>query len=383
MTVEEILKNEELRRYEFPVTSNRIYLSHAGVCSLPRRVAAAMNQLAESSISQDQESAAGHELFSETRALAARLIECQPGEIAFVGPTSLALSYVAGGIYFSRHSNVLIYHDDYPANVYPWMTLADRGVEVRLMNIRQLGRIRPQDVTGQVDENTKLVALASCHYLAGYRIDIAAIGKELKERNILFSLDAIQTLGAFPTKVESVDFLCSGAHKWLLGPCGAGLMYVRQEIQEKLRPIAHGWFNVRSPNFVASDEMVYRSDARKYEAGTHNLAGLAGLKASLELILELGVDNIAAELLRKRAWVTPELQRKGFTVLQADSPKQNWGGMFSFYAEGKDMAELHQKLEAAGIWVNLRIDRTGKKYIRISPHFFNTDEELNRMLELL
>src|SRR6202034_601797 len=120
-------------------------------------------------------------------------------EIALVGPTSLALSYVAAGLSWRKGDNVLIYFDDYPSNVYPWMALAEKGVEVRLLNVREYGRIRSIDVLGQCDEQTRLVALASNHFVAGYRVDIAAIGKALRLRNILFCVDGIQTVGAFPT----------------------------------------------------------------------------------------------------------------------------------------------------------------------------------------
>ena len=102
-----------------------------------------------------------------------------------------------------------------------------------------------------------------------------AIGEFLRSRNILFCLDAIQTLGAFPTTVEHVDLLAADAHKWLLGPCGAGLLYVRREIQERVNPPIYGWHNVRCPDFVAQEQIVVRSDSRKYEAGTHNLLGIA------------------------------------------------------------------------------------------------------------
>src|SRR5207247_11366245 len=182
------------------------------------------------------------------------------------GPPSLPLTYVASALNFRLGNNILVYHDDYPSNVYPWMALAEKGVEVRLLNTRGLGVIRPRDVMGQVDENTRLVALASCHFISGYRIDHQAIGQSLRERNILFCLDAIQTLGAFPTTVEHVDFLAADAHKWLLGPCGAGVLYVRRELQEKINPPIHGWHNVRCPNFVAQEQIVYRSGYKKFEA---------------------------------------------------------------------------------------------------------------------
>ena len=223
------------------------------------------------------------------------------------------MSLVAAGLKFRKGDNILIYHDDYPSNVYPWMALAERGVKVRLLNTRGLGIIRAIDVMGQVDENTRLVALASNHFISGYRLDHAAIGKFLREREILFCLDAIQTLGAFPTTVEHVDFLAADSHKWLLGPCGAGLFYVKKDLQEKLNPPVYGWHNVRNPNFVAQEKIEFRSGAAKFEAGTHNLVGLVGLLAAMELALEIGVDNIAAELLRKRAWLVPALQAKGLS----------------------------------------------------------------------
>jgi selenocysteine lyase/cysteine desulfurase len=238
-------------------------------------------------------------------------------------------------------------------------------------------------VTGQVDENTRLVALASCHFISGFRIEIDAIGKFLRERGILFCLDAIQTLGAFPTTVEHVDFLAADAHKWLLGPCGAGILYVRRDLQEKLNPPVYGWHNVRNPNFVAQEKIEFRSGAVKFEAGTQNLVGLVGLIASMELALEIGVENIAGELLRKRAWLIPALQAKDFTVLNADAKTENAGGIVSFFQPGKDMSAFNQKLSESGIIASLRTDRKGQNYIRLSPHFYNTDAELQRVLELL
>src|SRR5215831_896861 len=218
LTIAGLLSNEDLRLHEFPVAREQVFLAHAGVCPLPRRVFEAISAYATQAGTGDQEQLVFPMILTKGRALAARLLHCQPEEVAFVGPTSLALSFIACGLKFRKGDNVLIYFDDYPSNVYPWMALADQGVEVRLMNTRGLGIIRPIDVLGQVDENTRLVALASCHFISGYRIDVEAIGRSLRERNILFCLDAIQSLGAFPTTVEQVDLLAADAHKWLLGP---------------------------------------------------------------------------------------------------------------------------------------------------------------------
>jgi cysteine desulfurase / selenocysteine lyase len=382
MTLNEILTSEELRRHEFPVACDKIFLGHAGVCPLPRRVADAISECARQATLGDQEAFVLHRL-DDARKLASQLLNCQTDEVALVGPTSLGLSLVASGLNFRKGDNILIYHDDYPSNVYPWMALAAKGVQVRLLNTRGLGVIRPIDVIGQVDENTRLVALASCHFISGYRLEIQAIGKFLRERGILFCLDAIQTLGAFPTTVEYVDFLAADAHKWLLGPCAAGVLYVRRELQEKLNPPIYGWHNVRNPNFVAQEQIVFRSGAVKYEAGTHNLLGVVGLIAALELALEIGVESIAAELLRKRALLVPALQKKGFTVLNADTKTENASGIVSFFQSGKDLTALNQKLSDAGIVTSLRTDRKGQNYVRLSPHFYNTDAELQRVLELV
>src|ERR1043165_2144406 len=253
MTVSEILSNEGLRRDEFPVVQTKTYLAHAGVCPLPRRVAEAVAGAARDATLDDQEAAIPPALVRETRSLAAQLLGCQSGEIALIGPTSLGLSLVAAGLSFRKRDNVVIYFDDYPSNVYPGLALADKGVEVRLLNVTQLGRIRAADVLGQVDENTRLVALASCHFLAGWRPDPRASGQGLRQRNILFCVDGIQTLGAFPTDLEFVDFLAADAHKWLLGPLASGILYVRRELQDRLRPAVLGWHNVRSPDYAAQE----------------------------------------------------------------------------------------------------------------------------------
>jgi len=383
MTLAEILSDEELRRHEFPVTREKIFLAHAAVCALPRRVAEAVRDYALKATLGDQEETMPVAQIQKARALAAGLLQAQAEEIAFVGPTSLALSFVASGLPWRKGDNLLIYFDDYPSNVYPWMALAERGVEVRLLNIKEYGRIRAVDVIGQVDEQTRLVALASNHFVSGYRLDVNAVGKALRDRNILFCVDAIQTVGAFPTSVEHIDFLAADAHKWLLGPCGAGLFFVRKSLQTKLRPAVYGWHNIRCPNFVAQEQLVYPPDARRYEAGSANLLGLVGLNAAMELLMEIGVENIAARLLHLRSLLVPALQQKGWAVLQADAPAQNASGIVSFYRPEADLPVLREKLMAARIETSLRTDRSGQHYIRVSPHFYNTDEEIHKLLEKL
>ncbi|MCU0770233.1 MAG: aminotransferase class V-fold PLP-dependent enzyme [Verrucomicrobia bacterium] len=383
MTLSQLHSDEALRRREFPVAESKAFLAHAGVCPLPFRVAEAICQCAAASTTGDQESLFFPSAISRSRELAARLLGCGADEIALVGPTSLALSLVAAGLHFRSGDNVVLYFDDYPSNVYPWMALADRGVEVRRLQTQELGLITPDEVMAQVDPQTRLVALASCHFIGGWRIDLDAIGQVLHDRGVLFCVDGIQTVGAFPTSVRHVDFLAADAHKWMLGPCAAGVLYVRAGVQDQLKPTLLGWHNVRCPDFVAQEELVFRDGARRYEAGTHNLLGIVGLNAAFELLLEVGVGNIAVELLRQRSLLVDGLEARGWEVLHAAAGESAASGIVSFRAGDRDVSRVHAQLLEQGVVTSLRTDRRGRRFIRVSPHFYNTDEELNRLLDLV
>lgn len=383
MSLLDALQSSERRLQEFPVCRHRAFLAHAAVCPLPKRVADAIALYATQATRDDQELSVRNHLYSETRERVARLIGAQTDEIALVGPTSLALSYVAAGFPLRRGDNIVIYFDDYPSNVYPWMALAQRGVEVRLVPTRELGRITTGDVLGQVDENTRLVALASCHFISGWRLDLPALSTALRSRRVALCIDGIQTAGAFPTAAEHADFIAADAHKWLLGPCGAGFLYVRKSWHESLRPVVYGWNNVRCPDFVAREEITFRSGAQRYEVGSHDVLGLVGFHAALELILEVGVDRIAAELLRKRNALIPALQKKGWRVLGADAPEAHQSGIVSASKPDINITALHAQLTEAGIVTSLRTDRQQRRYLRFSPHFYTPDTDLERAVDAL
>ncbi len=383
MTLAELQTNEELRHAEYPVTARKIFLGHGAVCPMPRRVQAAIHQMAVRGMESDQDAGLPAHFISDTRQLVARQLGVESEEIAFVGPTSSALSLVAGGLKWRRGQNIVVYHDDYPANVYPWMALADRGVQVRFLNLRELGRIRLIDVQGQVDENTRLVALSSAHFISGWRLQVSALGQWLRSRGIWFCLDAIQTLGAFPTPAAATDFMASDMHKWMLGPCAAGILYVKKERLEQLTPTVQGWNNLHCPGFLTQESLEYRKDARRLEAGSLNLLGLAGLREAFLLLEEIGIDAIAADLLAKRHWLVKALQELGGEVLLPDAPPENTSGITTFLMPGRDSLTLHRRLDEAGIVGSLRFTRDGRQWLRWTPHYYNTLEELGRAVEQL
>mgnify|MGYP000468082048 CR=1 FL=1 len=380
MNLPEIQTDDVLRKHEFPVCRDKVYLAHAGVSPVPACVTQAVKETAEKAALNDQEEGL-IELLRITRKRAAQLLGADTSEVALIGPTTVGLSAVAAGLDWQKGDEILVYRDCFPVNVYPWQALESRGVKVRWLQTRALGQITPELVAENLTDQTRLVALASCHFVSGWRIDHDAIGRVLRERGVLFCLDAIQTLGAFPTTVKYVDFLAADAHKWLLGPCAAGIFYVRRELQDRLVPSAFGWNNVRCPNYIAQEEMHLRSDARRYEAGSFNILGIAGMNAALGLLLEVGIESIAADLKVKRAWLVRALQEKGYEVFYPEASEA--GGITSCWLEGGDMPALGEKLARENVVASVRADRSGRDYLRFSPHFYNTPKELEKAVSLL
>ena len=374
--------DEAERRALFPICREKIFLAHAGVNALPAPVADAVCAYTRQSAENPQEFGDVLRDIKLTRRLCAEFIGAKPEEIALLGPTSLGLSLFANGMPWKSGDEVLCYHADYPANVYPWMELRRHGVKVRYLEPAEPGAITPKLVERALGPQTRLVALASANFFTGYRIDVDAIGSLLRRRGILFSLDAIQTLGAFSTRVTHVDFLSADAHKWLLGPLAIGIVFVRKEHFELLRPTLIGAWNVESPNFVTQDKIRFHPTAQRYEPGVLNAAGIYGMKAAIELINHHGIDAIETRLLELKAHLLALLEPLGFRLL---GPRHGpiATAITTVRHEHASSATLFAALEKAGVIASLRHDREGRDYLRFSPHFYNTEAELDRVAEVL
>ena len=380
--LEDLLASEDRRLAEFPIARDHIFMAHAGVTILPRRAVKAMQDYLEGSCVAHQEFPAAWRAMNETRAMAAKLIGAKASEIALLGPTSVGLSLVANGLDWKAGDEVVCYADDYPANVYPWLELRRKGVIVRYLEPAELGGITPEVVERSLTAKTKLVSLASCHFLTGNRIQIDVIGRLLKERGILFCLDAIQTVGAFETLVDHVDFLSADSHKWMLGPMSAGIVYVKEEHQERLRPTLLGAWNIKSPNFIAQDEIAFEDGARRYEPGVLNMVGILGMKAAMELLMEAGIDNISARLLKLRSHIQEKLGPLGFEFVPQVEGCLPSGIVTASHSE-RDVAKIFDHLAVNRVAVSHRHDRSGKAYLRFSPHFYNTETEVDRIADLI
>jgi len=376
--------DEAVRRDLFPICRDKIFLAHAAVTALPRGVADAVCDYTRQSSQNHQEFGDVLRDVKRARQTCAQLLGAHADEIALLGPTSLGLSLFANGLDWQPGDEVVCYHGDYPANVYPWLELRRRGVTVRYLEPAAPGEITPDLVARALTPRTKLVALASAHFFTGYRIDVEAIGALLHARGVLFSLDAIQTLGAFPLDVEKahVDFLSADAHKWMLGPLAIGIVYVRRAHFERLRPTLLGAWNVVAPNFQAQDDIVFVPTAQRYEPGVLNIAGILGMKAALDFLLATGMDAVAARLLELKAHLVRQLDALGFTI-HGPRDGANASSTTTFHHATASSATLFAALEKAHIVASLRHDREGRDYLRFSPHFYNTEAELDRAVEVL
>ena len=383
LSIDHILSDPALRVRLFPVTAKRIFLAHAGVAPLPGPAVETLQREAErAGVMQETPDFLAE--IESIRRVAARLINAASDEVALLGPTSLGLNLVANGLTWNEGDEVIYYPDDYPANVYPWQSLASHGVRPVPLRTERVGEITPDLVFKSLSPRTKLVALASCHYLSGYRLDFETIGEELSRRGVLFCLDAIQSLGATPVDVRHVDFLAADSHKWMLGPLGAGIFYVKRKHFAALRPALVGAWNVRSPGFVAQAEVSFEETARRYEPGSLNLLALFGMKASLELILGLGVKQIEARLLDLRSFAEERLLRAGFRVLGHVNRRSQKTAITTVAIDDADRARRSfRRLRDAGIDVSLRETRAGLQCLRLSPHFYNLETEIDEVVKVL
>jgi len=378
-----ILSDPDIRQRFFPISKSKIFMAHAAVTALAGPVAEAMSELIHKSSADFPDFSEVLALIGQTRESAARLVQASPDEIALLGPTSLGLSLVANGMAWAPGDEVVCYLDDYPANVYPWINLREKGVVVRFIEPAQIGEITLEAVERTLTPKTKLVALASCSFISGFRIDIGGIGKVLRERGILFCLDAIQTLGAFSTTVEHVDFLSADAHKWLLGPMAIGVVYVRKELFDVCRPTLLGAWNIKAPGFIAQNEIEFVESAQRYEPGVLNLPGVAGMKAAIDLLLEIGIDKVAERILSIRSRLVSGLAELGFTLLGDPQNPAHLSGIITVNHPTRDIASLFKRLAENRVICSHRHDRQGKQYLRFSPHFYNTEDEVDRVLEVL
>jgi cysteine desulfurase / selenocysteine lyase len=375
-----LLDETAVRRWrdeEFPVTRECAYLNHAGNGPLPRRGVERMAGLADLvSRSGDRRWLERNTEIDRVRGLAARLLGARRDhEIAFVENTSAGLSLIADGIAWQEGDNIVTAAHEFPSNVYPWMQLATRGVALRRVPERD-GRIDTDELLATLDEYTRMVALSWVQYASGFRSDLARIGAACRERGILFVADVIQGLGALPIDVErdQIDICAASSHKWLLGPEGIGLLYVSDRVIEQVRPVHSGWRSMRKMFDWKDLELTFAEGARRFESGTLNAYGIVALGGSLEIFLEIGAAALESHVLALADRAATGLADLGFQVISSRTPGETSGIIAAAHPRHAP-GDLVKHLAKKDIHAAARLGR-----FRISAHFYNSEEEIDRML---
>ena len=359
-------------RQEFPVTERLVYLNHAAVAPLSRRAAKAMKHLAEDacaygSLHYDEWLAA----YEGVRGAAARLINALPAEIAIVKNTSEGISTLATGIEWRPGDKVVAFLEEFPANYYPWKRLEGQGIHVQWLSVAD-----PLERIDVACAGARLLAISFVQYLSGYRADLEALGEICHRRGCWFFVDAIQGLGAFPVDVRRarIHALAADGHKWLLGPEGCGVLYIQRDLQDQVEPKEFGWTNVAGYADYSSRDMTLRPDAGRYECGTLNTIGCFGLRAAIELLLDIGVERIAPQVQSLGDEIAEGVRAKGYEVMDERTP-QTGSGIVSFRRQDVDSRLIVRHLREKGI---IAAPRQG--WVRASPHFYVSPEEIDRMI---
>ena len=312
--------------------------------------------------------------YAGLRIATAKLINAQPSEIAIVKNTSEGISTIALGFDWKSGDRVIAFKEEFPANYYPWQRLSDRGVEIEWLSIYD-----PVETITKAIPGARLLAISYVNYLSGYRVDLDEIGRVCHDHGCFFFVDAIQGMGVLPIDVEKshVDALSADGHKWMLGPEGNGVLYIRTKWLDQIEPIEFGWTNTANYADYSSRDMTPRADAGRYECGTLNTIGCYGLRAALEFLLKVGIPNVAGAVLSLADQLYEGVQNLGYETM-IDRTAETAAGIVSFRHPDIDHRVIVTDLKR-----NCVSAATRQGWIRMSPHFYISPNDIDSALGFL
>jgi cysteine desulfurase/selenocysteine lyase len=366
-------------RDEFPVTRNYNFMNHAAVAPLSRRAADAVRAYIDHAEQNAYVRGGFFKRVERVRGQVASLINANPDEIAFTKGTSEGLSFVANGLKWQNGDNIVTSNAEFGANIYPWEALRPRGVQIRKA-LEEDGRIPLERLFESIDSRTRVVTISSVQFASGFRTDLATLGEYCQAKGVFLCVDAIQSLGMLPMDVKAmnIDFLAADGHKWLCAPEGAGLFFVRKELQGHLQPTTIGWMSMKSRFNFSKPQFEFADTARRYEAGSYNMPGVFSLGGAVELIQEIGIENIAKRLLALTDRLAEGVRAKGYRVISSRQPAEA-SAIVAFISDVHDHEKIQAHLEAEHrIVIAVRHGR-----LRASPYCYNTEQEIDQLVEAL
>jgi selenocysteine lyase/cysteine desulfurase len=369
---------DKARSY-FPYLKKRIiYFNHASTGPITTRVKERIESfLKERSEEKIDDYYAFKDVADETKEMVGEMISCSGERIAFLDNTTNGIIWLAQGVDWKPGDRIILNDVEFPANVYPFLQLKEKGVEIDFIKSTN-GIVTAEEVIEAIQPRTKLISISFVQFLSGYRIDLEKIGKVCKEKGIIFSVDAIQGLGAVRLDIEkfNIDFLASGTQKWLLGLQGLAFLYVRKELQDKLKSAPIGWLAVKDAWNLLDFDLTTKETAERFQPGTLNNIGIYAFNSSMKLFKEFGFDEIEKQILSNSKYFIDELTKIGYDSPLLSLPEKHLSGIVSFKSENAQ--KIFDILSQEKIVCSLR-----ERYIRFAPHFYNTREEIDRVVNEL
>ena len=368
------MENIKRIREQFPVTKNKVFMNHAAQSPLPKPVADAVRKYVNDS---SNFGATSIEWNDGGKPFFAKLIGAKPEEIALVENTSVGLNIAANVLSYPHGSKIVTTDLEYPSVVYPWLR---KSLGVKVHYVRNVnGKILLEDVEKAVDDKTVAVAISHVEYVNGFRHDLRALGEIAHEHGAYVIVDAIQSAGAMQIDVKrhDVDFLMSACYKWLLSPPGAGYLYVKEELIEKFEPPFVGWASVKPEVFETIDffdiwSLRLSETASRFEVGSSSFISLVGATEALKMLLDIGIEKIEKRILKLTDHLIEAVKDLGLELQTPEEP-QCRSGIVNFKIDKPK--EVSEKLNDNGIVVSPRAHG-----IRVSPHFYNTEEEIDKFI---
>lgn len=365
----------------FPVTERAIYLNHAAVSAPPQpTIDAIQSQLADVSENGSVNFRSWLAVKESARRLVAGMLGARPEQVAFMRNTSDGLSTVANGLDWRSGDNLVTFRGEFPSNLYPWLRLRDAlGVEVRVCEERD-GRVDVDELIRLIDGRTRIVAISQVQYASGFRADLERIGRAARVHDALLVVDVIQALGVIPIDVgaELVDVAAGACHKWLLTPEGVGLLYLSDRARERIQPTLVGWTSVPNPDDYGNYEQGWNQGTLAWETGTAPVGLIHGLEASLKLLNEVGIERIQAYLETFTNHLCERLENTNYKILSSRRAGEKSQIVCIQHTAGLSPMNLYSQLKNKHIITAPRGDR-----LRISPHFYNTTEEIDALVSAL
>lgn len=366
-----------LSRDLFAVTKHYTYLNHAATAVLPVPVRDALHAFTEAQADGGIANTWKYEMqMPAYRERVASYINAQPGTIALLRNTGDGANVLAGGFPWQAGDEVLLPDDEFPANAQPWLALRARGVNVRFVHAAR-ERLTPDVLRREITPRTKIVTVSWVSFRDGYRHDLAALAQVAHEAGALFCVDAIQGLGAFPVDVQKLglDALYCGGQKWMLALQGVSFLYVTPALLERLTLAAPGWRSVSDMWDFLNYDQPFADDATKFEGGTPNFIGALSLSEAIAVLQASGPPRIADHVLALTDRLTEGLQRAGARVLSQRSAGTS-SGIVTFAMPGSDPVALGKQLQVQRFVTTFRSNG-----IRVAPHGYNTEEEIDAFVE--